>query len=121
MTWRLIVLGLSLMALSSGQEADGPIVVQNQYWAKPGKAEEVYRWRLHASDVRVKLGLLRGRVLRRESESKTQPDVIWECEYPSRAARTREVELLDKSEEFKEVQRHMGTLTDKFDRVVLRE
>ena len=32
-------------------------IVQNNYWALPGKAEEVFQWRIHASDVRERLGL----------------------------------------------------------------
>jgi hypothetical protein len=39
-------------------------IVQNNYWALPGKAEEVFQWRIHASDVRERLGLPRGQVLR---------------------------------------------------------
>jgi hypothetical protein len=30
-------------------------IVQNNYWALPGKAEEVFQWRIHASDVRERL------------------------------------------------------------------
>jgi hypothetical protein len=40
----------------------------------PGKAEDVYRVRLHASDVLEKLGLPRGHVLRRQGNSETLPD-----------------------------------------------
>jgi hypothetical protein len=66
-----------------------PLVVQNYYYALPGKAADVYLWRLHASDVRAKLGLARGRVL-------------------------------DKSEEFDEVQKHMDTLIRDFRRVMFQ-
>ena len=45
-------------------------IVQNNYWALPGKAEEVFQWRIHASDVRERLGLPRGQVLRREGDSR---------------------------------------------------
>src|SRR4051812_28620242 len=82
------------------------LVVQNYYYALPGKATDVYLWRLHASDVRAKLGLARGRVLRRVPDPKTDklpvalPDVIWECEYSSREAREADVAQLDKSAEF---------------------
>jgi hypothetical protein len=40
------------------------VLSQNRYWAKPGKVDEVYAWRLHATDVQVEMGLPRGRVLR---------------------------------------------------------
>ncbi len=36
------------------------LVVQNYCYAKPGKVDEVYQWRLHASEVRARLGLARG-------------------------------------------------------------
>lgn len=100
----------------------GDIVVQNSYYALPGKEEEVYRWRLHASDVRAKLGLLRGRILRRIAvaenveDSLMLPDVIWECEYPSNEARLNERKRLAESAEFNEVKRHMKTLLRSFQR-----
>jgi hypothetical protein len=103
------------------QDTSTPIVIQNMYWAKPGKADDVYRWRLHASDVRAKLGLPRGRVLRRKGDSATLPDVIWECEYPSTDARSKDVERISRSSEFKQVEEHMDTLILHFDRIILQE
>lgn len=94
----------------------GMIIVQNDYYAKPGKGEEVYLWRIHASDVREKLGLRRGRVLRRIGDSTQQPDVIWECEYPNAASREAEVIVLGSNEEFDAVVKHMETLIQHFDR-----
>ena len=82
------------------------IVVQNFYYALPGKADEVYRWRLHASEVRSRLGLAVGRVLRRtpppgrETADADLPDVVWECEYPNAEARAADVARLDASGEF---------------------
>jgi hypothetical protein len=94
-----------------------PILVQNHYYPKEGKEKEVYEWRLHASDVRENLGLPKGRVLKRIS-GENKPYVIWQCEYPSLEAREIDVKELDKSEEFKKVQHHMGTLLEKFERSV---
>jgi hypothetical protein len=114
-------------AQSTADSSAGPIVVQNYYYALPGKAEDVYQWRLHASQVRAKLGLARGRVLRRisqqaiDKDSSTLPDVIWECDYPSQASRERDVERLGKSSEFDEVEKHMDTLLRKFDRAIFAE
>ena len=100
----------------------GPIVVQNYYFALPGKSAEVFEWRLHASEVRAKLGLSRGRVLRRfpsaNGHDPAAPDVIWECDYPSRAARERDIALLSQSAEFDQVEKHMDTLLRKFDRAL---
>jgi hypothetical protein len=129
-------LAITLLALSffGSAESEAPaqagtaarrvLVVQNYYYALPGKATDVYQWRLHASDVRAKLGLARGRVLRRLPDSTTDkapgtlPDVIWECEYPSREAREADVARLDKSHEFDEVEKHMDTLIRDFRRVM---
>ncbi|MEI9921339.1 MAG: DUF1684 domain-containing protein [Bacteroidota bacterium] len=94
-----------------------PILVQNYYYPKPGKEQEVYEWRLHASEVRAKLGLLKGQVLKKVS-GESGPYVIWQCEYSSVEAREKEVKQLDLSEEFEKVQAHMGTLIDKFERSV---
>jgi hypothetical protein len=76
------------------------IVVQNFYYALPGKAEEVYQWRLHASDVRVKLGLRPGRVLKikrgLEDDGRDDfADVVWECDYPDAASRAADNKVLD--------------------------
>lgn len=108
---------------SASADASRAIVVQNYYYALPGKAEEVYRWRLHASDVRVRLGLAAGRVLRRApivgSEGDSDlPDVIWECEYTDTGARAAEVDRLSKSREFDGVEAHMSTLIRRFSRAI---
>ena len=119
LTVSLIAWAVELAAEHAGwRRTDRPdvIVVQNYYYAKPGQAAEVYQWRLHASDVRVKLGFLRGRVLRNLSPKKDQPDVIWECEYPSAEAREREAAAVGAAVEFQAVQNHMSTLIGRFDR-----
>ncbi len=56
----------------------GRVLAQNRYWAKSGKADEVYRWRMHASDVQAEMGLRRGRVFR--GAGGEEPDVIWQVE-----------------------------------------
>jgi len=67
----------SLMTLMAGRQsapkAGSKIVEQTSYFALPGKVEDVYRVRLHASDVLEKLGLPRGRVLRRQGNSERLP------------------------------------------------
>jgi len=119
-----LLLALSLSSLAASEQnptvSDGPIVVQNSYWAEEGLEEEVYQHRLYASRVRAGLGLYVGRVLRRVSDSKTQPDVIWECEYPSMAARQADLEALSASGDFEPVMETMGTLIRRFDRALWR-
>jgi hypothetical protein len=128
-TIALLVLGCCVGSAKSeappdvGAAPSRALVVQNYYYALPGRATDVYLWRLHASDVRAKLGLARGRVLRRVPDPKTDklqaelPDVIWECDYSSPEAREADVARLDKSGEFEEVQKHMETLIRNFRRV----
>jgi hypothetical protein len=47
------------------------ILEQTSYFALAGRAEDVYRERLHAFCVLEKLGLPRGHVLRRQGNSET--------------------------------------------------
>ena len=102
------------------------IIEQTQYWALPGTAEEVYQQRMHACDVREKLGLPRGQVLRRQvadmsglrprqGDSEALPDVIWQIEYQNDAERIRDLKVRE-APEFEEVRKHMGTLTRRFER-----
>ncbi|HEY5824057.1 MAG TPA: hypothetical protein VIT44_06825 [Cyclobacteriaceae bacterium] len=60
----LIVLFFAIAYVSYAQNPK-PIVIQNHYYPKQGKDQEVYEWRLHASEVRAKLGLPKGRVLKK--------------------------------------------------------
>jgi hypothetical protein len=95
------------------------LIVQNNYWALPDKAEEVFRWRIHACDVRERLGLPRGQVLRRQGNSEFLPDVIWQMEYQSEADRLAENKVSN-DPELQEVVKHMTTLTRRFERSVWR-
>jgi len=92
------------------------IVIQNYYWAKEGNIEEVYQHRLYASEVRKKLGLAVGRVLKRVDSKGNLSHVIWECEYESEEAREEDIRKLTESGAFNEVTQKMETLIDKFDR-----
>ena len=97
------------------------VVHHNYYFAKPGKAEEVYAWRVHASDVRAELGLPPGRVLRRFwTSTEDVPDVIWELELPESEAMSQEhmerEKALGETPEFQAVMQHMGTLARRFER-----
>ncbi len=56
---RFAVAGSLMTLMAGGQSAPTAartIVEQTSYFALPGKAEDVYRVRLHASDVLEKLG-----------------------------------------------------------------
>jgi hypothetical protein len=104
----------SLMTLMAGGQmppkATGTIIEQDAYYALPGKAEEVYQWRIHACDVLEKLGLPRGHVLRRLGNSDTLADVMWQIEFPDETARQRNLKIRLESSEFTAVRDHMKTL-----------
>jgi hypothetical protein len=120
---RRTVLALTSAALLNNRPAVAQqsqrFVVQNNYWALPGKAEEVFQWRIHACDVLDRLGLPRGEVLRRQGNSETLPDVIWQIEYQSEEER-RLARLKEDGPEFQEVVEHMRTLTRRFEQSVWR-
>ncbi|MEJ0103720.1 MAG: hypothetical protein WDO19_14710 [Bacteroidota bacterium] len=113
----LLLLSFVLCTTGSHAQQTKAILVQNHYYPKPGKEEEVYKWRLHASAVRAGLGLPKGRVLKKLTGN-GGPYVVWECEYPSLNAREKDVASIDQSDEFKKVQEHMGTLIERFERYV---
>lgn len=100
----------------SQNQPSGVTVIQVSYYAKPGKADEALSHRQHASDVLEKLGLPRGRVMRRVGGSDEQPDVMWECEFPNVAALDHFLKVANASSEFEEVRKHMATLIRNADR-----
>lgn len=96
------------------------IVVHNYYWAKEGKIDEVYAHRIHASEVRKKLGLAVGKVIKRTEVDGDLPHVVWECEYLNEEARNEDVRKLTESGAFDVVTEKMETLIKKFERGVYR-
>jgi hypothetical protein len=106
-----------LFILSACNPPSKHILVQNQYFPKSGKEEEVYKLRLHASEVIKKLGLRNGRVLKRMNVS-DRPYVEWECEYSSLEEREKDIKIVGQSRDFQQVEEKMGTLLDNFERVI---
>ena len=94
------------------------IIARNLYYAAEGRADAVLAHRLHAADVRVQLGLPRGRVSRRVRGADTLPDVIWECEFADVAAYDRDMAALAASPEYEAVRAHMRALLRRFERVL---
>lgn len=116
-TIKILLFALILCSLIPVQAQESKkIVVLNQYWAKEGKIEEVYKHRLYASEIRKKLGLAVGRVLLNTKLDGESPHVIWECEYSSIEAREKDTKLLIESGQFDDVMKKMRTLIDKFKR-----
>ena len=56
----VLVLFMAVVPTIVRAQHSKPIVVQNAYFPKAGKEKEVYEWRLHASEVREKLGPAKG-------------------------------------------------------------
>jgi hypothetical protein len=102
----------------SQNQPGGVTVIQVAYYANPGKANEVLSRRQHASDVLEKLGLPRGRVMRRVGASDEEPDVMWECEFPNGAALDHFLKVALASAEFERVRKDMGALIRKGERRV---
>ncbi len=85
--------------------------------AKAGMAEAVYQQRIHASEVRQKIGLPPGQVFRRVGGTGDLPDVIWQLEYLNADAMKRDLDARAQSREFdQEVRVKMRTLIEKFSR-----
>jgi hypothetical protein len=117
LTTLFVLTGYFLMlSMSAGTPSSKPVIERTEYWALPGKADEVYRWRIHACDIRENIGLPRGHVLRRQGNSDTLADVVWQIEYPDEAGRLRDLKMREESAEFQSVRDHMHTLTRRFER-----
>lgn len=94
------------------------VVVQNLYFIKAGQEDEGRRTRRSASTVRAEAGRPAGRILVPVSPSDSAPTFVWECEYPSLEDREEDAAWADGSPEFSAVREHMGTLLERFERVV---
>jgi len=111
--------GLCLTCQASGPSdreggaAHGRVLSQNRYWAKTGKVEEVYEWRLHANDVRAQMVLPRGVVLR--GAGGDDPDVIWQIEQTAEDNREFLRIQREKGALFRPVVDHMATLLRRFE------
>ena len=92
------------------------IVSFNFYYALPGKADAVLRQRLHASDVRVQIGLPYGLVLARTASSDALPDVVWGYDFVDRAANAADMAARAASAEFETVRAGMRKLYRRFER-----
>jgi hypothetical protein len=92
---------------------------QDRYFALPGKAEEVYQWRLHACDVLEKIDVPRGFVFRGPGGS--APDVVWQYEFPDRETARQLHRKVMAAPEFKPVMEHMGTLIRRFEGSLYQE
>ena len=94
------------------------IVARNLYYANDGQADAVHRHRVRACEARERLGLPRGRVLRRARGASNLPDVVWECDFDDIDAYDRDMAALAASPEYEAIRAHMRTLIQRFERVL---
>ena len=101
-----------------GASSSGRVTVRNRYYAKAGKAADVYRIRVRASAVLRQLGLSAGSVLR--GDGGESPDVVWEVTLDS-ALLSREGQVAAASPAFQAIMKRMGALARRFESSVSRE
>jgi len=100
------------------------IIIQNYYYAKPGKEEEVLQWRIHACEVLEEIGVPAGRVVKclnlkmNDVTPRDEPDVIAIVEYPDTASLNKASRLIASSNKFRAIEKHMDSLLRDFNRVV---
>ena len=104
----------SAAAHAQQQTGDGPTIVVVNYYAKPGKEQDVLSIRLSANDVLEKNGVTRGRVLTRvgssrETKHADNPDVVWEAEFSDTASLKRYEDIADKNPDFLAARKKMDT------------
>jgi hypothetical protein len=91
----------------------------NLYYARdPSVLEQVLETRLRASDVRLAIGVARGRVFRRAEVGGELPDVMWDCPFADAAAHERDMQTRAASAEFEACRARMRALTRRFERVL---
>lgn len=92
------------------------IVSFNFYYAHPGQEDAVLRQRLRACDVRLRIGVPRGRVLARIAGAADLPDVIWEHHFDDVAGHHADMAVRAASAEFEAVRAGMRKLCRRFER-----
>lgn len=92
------------------------IVVQNHYFAAPGKRDAVLATRHEANACRIRLGLPEGRTLVLARGSDQVPDVIWQMEYADLAAWDADLATLAESAEFTRIRAVQSSQLRHFER-----
>lgn len=89
---------------------------RSHYYAKPGKLEDVRIARERACELRIAMGLARGKVLYKVDPDDDGPDVTWECEFETISHHDVDLEARASDAGFQAAREHMGTLIDRFER-----
>ena len=88
----------------------------NFYYAKPGNEAAVLQQRLVACDVRLELGIPRGRVFARTRGHGDLPDVVWEHVFEDISGHHADMAVRAASPAFEEVRVGMRKLCRRFER-----
>jgi len=92
------------------------IVSFNFYYAHPDRAEAVLKQRLRASEVRQRIKLPYGRVMKRVLGEGELPDVIWEQEFSDVDGHHADMAARAASSEFEAIRAGMRQLIRRFER-----
>ncbi len=101
------------------------IVVENHYYPKPGKFDEVLALRIEASELRRKLGFTPGRILvnrqtmdRANDKQEEVAAIIWHSEFENLETLKKELNSYTREQEKlqKKIQDKMGLLINRFKR-----
>lgn len=95
------------------------IVERTHYFARDNR-DAVLAIRRRASAIRIVLGLPAGRILVGTGGGGGQPDVIWECSFPDRAAHQADLDARAASPDFTAIRGEMNSATRDFSRQVFQ-
>ncbi|MHA1566386.1 MAG: alpha/beta hydrolase family protein [Alphaproteobacteria bacterium] len=95
-------------------------IERTNYFAKPGRVEDVRRIRVLASEVRVKLGLAAGTIYVKTDPDGDGPDVTWECPFATLEDNAKDMAARAGSADFEDVRVTMGEASAKFERHLVR-
>jgi carboxymethylenebutenolidase len=95
------------------------IVERTLYFAKPGRAADVFAIRQKASRVRVSIGLQAGDIFKRAVDEAKHPDVMWECSFADAASHAADLAARAASPDFEAVRKEMRGAIDDFSRIIM--
>ena len=92
----------------------------NLYYARDASARpQVLATRRRASDVRISIGIPRGRIFIRHPDNEGAfPDVMWDCVFPDARAHDQDMQARAASADFEGCRATMRTLTRRFERII---
>ena len=92
------------------------VISYNFYYARPGNADAVLDQRLRASDVRVNLGLSRGRTTSKIQGAEDFADVIWRLDFADMSGQNADMSARAESPAFEAIRHGMRKLYRRFER-----